>query len=74
MLNIVCLLGPNDEAGLMATADTPLNALNAWNDALLARLLIGSKNDFIVKHVKSLIVNASRPEKVQRLVNQLGEG
>ena len=30
--------GANDEIGLMATADTPLNALNAWNDALLARL------------------------------------
>ena len=42
-----CLLGPDDEVGLLATADTPLNALNAWSDVLLARLLIGNKNDFI---------------------------
>ena len=68
-----CLLGPDDTQGLMTTADSPVNVLNAWNDALLTRLLIGNKNDFIVKHVKSVIINASRLEKVQEMIDVLGE-
>ncbi len=67
-----CLLGPDDVVGLMATGDTPVEALNAWNEALLERLLIGKKKDFIVKHVRSVIVNSSTREKVQEMIDVLG--
>lgn len=68
-----CLLGPDDILGLMTTADTPVKALTAWNEALFERLLSGNKKDFIVKHVKSTIINSSKQDKVQQeLINKLG--
>lgn len=67
-----CLLGTNEEMGLMTIADTPVKALKAWNNALILRLQKAPETDYILKYVNNIIQKASRPEKVQKLVDQLG--